>query len=163
MGGQNEGLTLQMRVTWHVWVRCRRGDILILICWIGNGHIQSERPLPTSQAGWHRHHVVDMNAAINRGGHFMLGPLPVKRFCFTLILWCLVLATSSLVFQSVTGSTTLLPYFIGGGLVIKILLWPWTFVVISGVMFTIKVACGKSNGEFFLIYSFSNSWIDSSY
>ena len=81
----------------------------------------------------------------------MLGPLPVK-FCFTLILWCLVLATSSLVFQSawhsiaITGSTTLLPYFIGGGLVI----WPWTFVVISGVMFTIKVALGKNNGEFFL-------------
>ena len=108
--------------------------------------------------------IMDMNAAVNRGGHFVLGPLPVK-FCFTLILWCLVLATSSLVFQSawhsiaISGSTTLLPYFIGGGLVI----WPWTFVVISGVMFTIKVACGKSNGEFFLIYSFSNSWIDSSY
>ena len=74
---------------------------------------------------------------------FVLGNLAAKH-CFTLFLWCLVLGISPLVFSSdwyflaITGSVNLLPYFIAGSLMI----WPWTSVVISGVIFTIQRSDG---------------------
>ncbi len=81
-----------------------------------------------------------MDAAIRRGPfiHFVIGKLPAN-FYLTSILWCFVVAASSLVFSdwssiAVTGSVNLLPYFIAGSLMI----WPWTSVIVSGVMFTIE-------------------------
>jgi hypothetical protein len=95
--------------------------------------------------------IIDMDAAIKRGPfvHFMIGNLPAN-FYLTSILWCFVLAASSLGFSdwssvAVTGSVNLLPYFIVGLLMI----WPWTSVVVSGAMFTIKVE--ENDGWYIMI------------
>ena len=111
-------------------------------------HIQSERSLPTWQAGWHSHH--HGHECCSKQRRSLCAWTSACKVLFYIILWCLVHITSCLVFQSawhsiaISGSTTLLPYFIGGGLVIR----PWTFVVISGIVFTIKVTYWKNNGEY---------------
>ena len=93
------------------------------------------------------------------GQHVLHGVTEVIKNLSTIIFWCLILAIYSMLFYDqqsivIAGSVECLPCVMA----ILLILWPWTSLVISGVMVTIDSQDDNLKG-----YTLgNNTWLQNS-